>query len=128
MIGDKGLQVKNVNNEWISIDPIPNTFVINIGDILEKMTRGLYKSTPHRAKNTQGKSRFSIPYFYDPGWDQEIKELELKVSEDELKILEKTQAYDRWDNVKLQTISGTYGKYLMGKISKVFPLLAKDKL
>lgn len=70
MISDKGLQVKNVNDEWIDIDPIPNTFVINIGDILEKMTRGLYKSTPHRAKNTQGKSRYSIPYFYDPGWDQ----------------------------------------------------------
>jgi isopenicillin N synthase-like dioxygenase len=51
MISDKGLQVKNRENEWVHIDPIPNTFVINIGDILEKMTRGLYKSTPHRVKN-----------------------------------------------------------------------------
>lgn len=73
MISDKGLQVKNVKDQWIDIEPIPNTFVINIGDILEKMTRGLYKSTPHRAKNTQGKSRYAIPYFYDPGWDQEIR-------------------------------------------------------
>lgn len=55
--------------------------MINIGDILEKMTRGLYKSTPHRARNIQNVSRYSVPYFYDPGWDAEIKELELKVSE-----------------------------------------------
>ena len=34
MIGDKGLQVKDRQDNWIAIDPIPNTFVINIGDIL----------------------------------------------------------------------------------------------
>jgi isopenicillin N synthase-like dioxygenase len=33
-INDKGLQVKNRKNEWVNVDPIPNTFVINIGDIL----------------------------------------------------------------------------------------------
>ena len=70
MIGDKGLQVKNNENEWINVDPIPNTFVINIGDTLERMTRGLYKSTVHRAKNNLGKSRYSVPYFYDPDWDR----------------------------------------------------------
>ncbi len=87
MISDKGLEVKDVNDQLIKIDPIPNTFVINIGDILEKMTRGLYKSTPHRAKNTAGKSRFAVPYFYDPGWDSEIKELDIKLHEEELKVL-----------------------------------------
>ena len=51
------------------------------------MTRGLYKSTPHRAKNNLGKSRFSVPYFYDPGWKAEIKELDIKVYEDEMKVL-----------------------------------------
>jgi len=45
-----------------------------------------------------------------------------------LKILKKTNAYERWDNVKLSTISGTYGDYLMGKVSKVFPMLAKENL
>ena len=87
MIVDKGLQVKNVDNEWINIDPIPNTFVINIGDTLERMTRGLYKSTPHRAKNHLGKRRFSVPYFYDPDWDTKIVELDIKISEEEFKVL-----------------------------------------
>lgn len=52
MISDKGLQVKDRQDNWIDVDPIPNTFVINIGDILEKMTKGLYKSTPHKVRNT----------------------------------------------------------------------------
>lgn len=40
-------------------------------------------------------------------------------------MIKKTKAYERWDNVKLETISGSYGQYLTGKISKVFPDLAK---
>lgn len=92
------------------------------------MTRGLYKSTPHRAKNTEGKSRYAVPYFYDPGWDEEIKELDIKVDEDELKVLQNTHAFERWDKVKLKTISGTYGDYILGKVSKVFPMLAKSEL
>jgi hypothetical protein len=42
-----------------------------------------------------------------------------------MEIIKKTKMYERWDNVKLDTISGSYGKYLIGKISKVFPELAK---
>jgi isopenicillin N synthase-like dioxygenase len=44
------------------------------------MTRGLYKSTPHRVRNTAKRSRYSFPYFYDPGWKAEIKELDIKVT------------------------------------------------
>jgi len=58
---------------------MPNTFVINIGDFLEKITRGLYKSTPHRVRNSEKQSRYSVPYFYDPAWDAPIKELDLKI-------------------------------------------------
>ena len=64
LMGDqKGLQAKNVNNEWVDIEPIPGLFVVNIGDMLEKATRRLYKSTPHRIFNL-GKERFSIPYHF----------------------------------------------------------------
>lgn len=64
------------------MNPLPNAFVVNIGDILEKMTRGLYKSTPHRARNVLTRSRYAIPYFYDPDWNAEIRELALEVSEE----------------------------------------------
>jgi isopenicillin N synthase-like dioxygenase len=69
MTSDKGLQVKDRNGKWINVDPIRDTFIINVGDTLEKMTKGLYKSTIHRVRNTQGVSRYSIPVFFDPGWD-----------------------------------------------------------
>ena len=53
MVSDKGLQVRyRRTDEWISVDPMPGTFVVNIGDILERMTNGLYQSTPHRVRNT----------------------------------------------------------------------------
>lgn len=78
---DKGLQVKTKQGVWIDVDPIPGTFVVNIGDILERITGGLYKSTPHRARNTQGTSRYSVPYFFDPDWDAELKVLNIAVSE-----------------------------------------------
>ena len=43
------------------------------------MTKGLYKSTPHKARTTQGRSRYSIGYFYDPKWNAELKELNIEV-------------------------------------------------
>lgn len=80
MTSDKGLQVKNRNGAWVNIDPIEDTFIVNIGDTMEKITKGLYKSTVHRVRNTEGASRYSIPFFYDPGWDYEIKELDFVIS------------------------------------------------
>jgi isopenicillin N synthase-like dioxygenase len=43
-----GLQVKQLNNEWLDAIPIENTFVINLGDAIEHNTGGLLRATPHR--------------------------------------------------------------------------------
>lgn len=43
-----GLQVKQLNGEWMEATPIENTFVINLGDALEHNTGGLLRATPHR--------------------------------------------------------------------------------
>jgi isopenicillin N synthase-like dioxygenase len=64
-----GLQVRNRSDEWIEAMPIDNTFVCNIGDLLERWTNGRLVSTPHRVLNRSGKSRFSIPIFCDPSSD-----------------------------------------------------------
>ena len=37
------LQVKNRADQWVEAPPVPGSFVINIGDMLEKMTSGLYR-------------------------------------------------------------------------------------
>lgn len=57
-----GLQVMDPHNNWVQAPPIPGTFVINIGDMLEAWTNGVYKATLHRVVN-HGRERFSIPYF-----------------------------------------------------------------
>ena len=64
-----GLQVRNRSDEWIEAMPIENTFVCNIGDLLERWTNGRLVSTPHRVLNRSGMSRFSIPIFCDPSSD-----------------------------------------------------------
>lgn len=115
-----GLQVKS-NDTWIDAPPIENTFICNIGDMLDRMTGGLYRSTPHRVLNTSGKNRYSFPLFFDPGFDVKIERIE--------NITSATNGEEqRWDNANPHTFEGTYGDYLLRKIGKVFPDLRKDVL
>ena len=58
-----GLQVMNAANEWVEAPPIEGTFIVNIGDLLEGWTNGLFKATQHRVVNT-GKERWSMPLFF----------------------------------------------------------------
>ncbi|GLJ33684.1 hypothetical protein SUGI_0676930 [Cryptomeria japonica] len=67
----EGLQVHK-NNEWIPIQPIPYALVVNIGDLIEVMTNGIYKSIEHRAVTNKEKTRLSIAMFYNPGLEDEV--------------------------------------------------------
>lgn len=66
-----GLQILN-NNRWISVEPIPNALVVNIGDTLEVLTNGKYKSIEHRAVTNKSKERMSIVTFHAPSYNVEI--------------------------------------------------------
>jgi len=118
--GVGGLQVKS-GGEWMDAPPVPNTFVCNIGDMLDRMTGGLYRSTPHRVLNTSGTSRYSYPFFFDPDFYAPVHRIE-----------NIAQAADdreqRWDKASVHDFKGTYGEYLLRKIGKVFPDLQKKVL
>jgi isopenicillin N synthase-like dioxygenase len=113
-----GLQVKSPAG-WTEAPPIPGTLVCNIGDMLDRLTGGLYHSTPHRAKNTSGRGRLSFPFFFDPGWEAQIVPLPAHA-------LAQDDRETRWDQESVHDFSGTYGDYLLGKVGKVFPELKRD--
>ncbi len=78
-----GLQVRNSAGEWISAPPIPDTFVINLGDQMARWTNGRFQATSHRVINTSGRERYSMPFFFDPNWEALIEALPGTVPEGE---------------------------------------------
>ena len=115
--GAGGLQVRGPGG-WIEVPAVPGVLVCNIGDMLDRMTGGRYRSTPHRVRNASGQDRLSFPFFFDPGWDARVRPVPLggAVPEDDAVV--------RWDGSSVHRWEGTYGDYLLGKVSKVFPELA----
>ena len=98
----------------------PGAFVCNIGDMLERMTGGRYRSTPHRVRNLTGGDRLSFPFFFDPGWDAEVPPLPGSATRPgagrRRRPLGRRTSSTSW--------SGTYGDYLTAKVARVFPDLA----
>ncbi|KAK6936607.1 Isopenicillin N synthase-like, Fe(2+) 2OG dioxygenase domain [Dillenia turbinata] len=66
-----GLQVLK-NGKWLAVKPRPNAFVINIGDQLQALSNGLYKSVWHRAVVNTDKARISVASFLCPSDDAMI--------------------------------------------------------
>ncbi len=118
-----GLQVKT-RDGWVEAPPLAGSFVCNIGDMLDRMTGGVYLSTPHRvALNTSGRDRLSMPFFFDPHFEARVRPIEgLSAS-----AAEQDRAA-RWDGANIHAFDGTYGDYLLGKVSKVFPELRREVL
>jgi isopenicillin N synthase-like dioxygenase len=118
--GVGGLQVKTADG-WIEAPPIEGALVCNIGDMLDRLTGGAYRSTAHRAKNISERGRLSFPFFFDPGFDAKI-----------VALPQSSQVADdhgsRWDGESVHAFSGTYGDYLLSKVSKVFPQLRRETI
>jgi isopenicillin N synthase-like dioxygenase len=120
-----GLQVRTPRG-WIDAPPIDGTLVCNIGDMLDRLTAGVYKSTPHRVRNTSGHERLSFPLFFDPDFAARIEPLPRRASIDP-RVVDDDRA-QRWDRASVHEWSGTYGDYLLAKVSKVFPQLREQVL
>jgi isopenicillin N synthase-like dioxygenase len=115
-----GLQVK-IKSQWVAAPPIPNSFVCNIGDMLDRMTGGRYLSTPHRVWNPANRDRLSFAFFFDPNFNAEIQPIRMDAAVRDNKD-------ERWDRASVHEFRGTYGDYLLGKVSKVFPELRREVL
>jgi isopenicillin N synthase-like dioxygenase len=115
-----GLQVAAPEG-WIEAPPVPGTLVCNIGDMLDRLTGGWYRSTPHRVRNLSGHGRLSFPFFLDPGFAAEVPPLPDQAAAG-------TDGRRRWDGQDLRAFTATYGDYLLGKVGRVFPELRRAAL
>lgn len=61
-----GLYVRGNNDDWIHVPPIYGSLVINVGDALQIMSNGRYKSVEHRVVANGSRNRISIPIFVNP--------------------------------------------------------------
>ena len=69
-----GLEVRNVEGDWIDAPPVKDAFVINLGDLMARWTNNVYSSNMHRVKNNRsGGDRYSIPFFMSPQPDAIIE-------------------------------------------------------
>jgi polar amino acid transport system ATP-binding protein len=111
-----GLQVRT-DSGWVDAPPLPDSFVCNVGDMLDRMTGGRYRSLPHRVRiNSSGRDRLSIPLFFDPDFDWRVAPVPGATAGAD-------DSGRRWDGANLQAFQGTYGDYVSAKVGKVFPEL-----
>ncbi len=101
MVG--GLQVLSADGEWVTAHPIPETLVINIGDLMHRWTNGRFASNPHRVVNASGRERYSIAVFFDPHPDT---------------VVDPRALLDNASDAKYQPI--TCGEYIVQRFDKAF--------
>lgn len=75
-----GLQILTKQNEWVGVTSLPDQIVVNVGDMLQRLTNNKLRSTTHRvvnpARNMWHTSRFSMPFFLHPKSKMSLASLE----------------------------------------------------
>jgi isopenicillin N synthase-like dioxygenase len=72
-----GLQILTKQQEWVAVTSLPEQIVVNVGDMLQRLTNNKLRSTTHRVVNPSKElwhtSRFSIPFFLHPKSGMSLK-------------------------------------------------------
>jgi isopenicillin N synthase-like dioxygenase len=96
-----GLQILTKQNEWIGVTSLPEQIVVNVGDMLQRLTNNKLRSTTHRVVNPPrelwGTSRFSIPFFLHPKSDMSLASLPSCINEKQPKAYEDATAGEYLD-------------------------------
>lgn len=119
-----GLEVysgtKEDNNDgiWVPVDPIPNTLTVNVADMLQVWSNGLFKAAEHRVRRSTDKIRYTAAFFFNPSYDSIIEPLQLA---DNVKSRYRPI---EWGYFRRQRFLGDYADY--GKEIQIEDYLIKD--
>jgi isopenicillin N synthase-like dioxygenase len=96
-----GLQILTKQNEWVPVTSLPEQIVVNVGDMLQRLTNNKLKSTTHRVVNPPREmwhtSRFSIPFFLHPKSSMSLASLDSCIDENHPKAYEDATAGEYLD-------------------------------
>jgi len=68
-----GLEIQRRDGTWVKAPQVEDSFVVNIGDMMEIWTNDLYVSTPHRVVGLSGRDRHSVPAFFAPAFNTSVE-------------------------------------------------------
>jgi isopenicillin N synthase-like dioxygenase len=96
-----GLEILSKKNEWVPVTSLPDQIVVNVGDMLQRLTNNKLKSTTHRVVNPKEElwhtSRFSIPFFLHPKSSMSLHCLDSCINETHPKLYEDITAGEYLD-------------------------------
>lgn len=96
-----GLEILNNQNEWVGVTSLPEQIVVNVGDMLQRLTNNKLRSTTHRVVNPKKElwhtSRFSIPFFLHPKSNMSLACLQNCIDENNPKRYEDISAGEYLD-------------------------------
>ncbi len=97
----EGLEVLNRKGAWVPVTALPDMIVVNVGDMLQRLTNNKLRSTTHRVVNPPREkwrqSRFSIPFFLHPRSDMPLNVLDNCITENQPRMYEDITAGEYLD-------------------------------
>eukprot|EP00978_Attheya_sp_CCMP212_P011825 scaffold29367_cov53-Attheya_sp.AAC.1 len=123
--------------QWHAVPFVKSGIIMNVGDVLDRLTAGRYISSYHRARNHSTTDfRLSLPFFYDPAWDACMKTLPMTTTTSDSaslanEELDTSERAERWSHTKITCEfdgSVEYSEFLAKKVAKVFPDLVPESV
>ncbi len=107
-----GLEILTKGGEWITVPPIPGSYVVNIGEMMKAWSDAIFTSTPHRVVNRYGLERYSVPFFVNPDYDTVFAPL--VTNPEPVDLPQFHSSLDRTKNIKI-------GEWMVELYSRIYP-------
>ena len=117
-----GLEAQANDDSWHPVDPLPNSLVVNTGELLQLITHNYFIATPHRVVNRASRERYSSAFFYSPDLTTRLDPL--PISPD---LIERVQQSKRHRNEGLMASRAEMAEGTGGMQSQIRPVVFGEK-